>query len=603
MYKLCESYRCDYGVRHQIIISLGKLEDLSSSDRDSFIERVRRLGCRIEELVHYGNTSPILITDDEKVEELAQKFYADIVEKQKLDIDRKQDYQYIDTESIKNEDVREIGAEWLCYQALEQLKLREYLQWRSWKEEDISTAMCHIISRAVYPASEHKTLQWLRQNSAVCELLGLSSDTITKDRLYRISKKLYSEKVGLEHHFSRRTNDLFDLHDTILLYDLTNTYFEGRKTNSSIARFGRSKEKSRIYEGNVSDCSTFNDLLKDLSESTSATCRKPTMVMDAGIATESNLELARNEGYKYICVSRSGLKNYSPVSGTKSVQITDKRNHPIKLQRVTCEESDDQYLYVKSQLKSVKNKSIKEKLTTRFELGLKQIALGVSRKGGVKRYDKVCERIGRLKEKYPRIQKQYRIEVLKSEETVNSKGKPKPLMASDIQWTKQEEPEDQAEGVYFIRTNLTSDNEECMWDIYNAIREIESSFRCLKTELDLRPIFHKTDSAVMAHLNLGLLAYQIVATIRHQLKAKNIHSDWRNIVRTMNSQKCITTSMTNSKEQVICIRKCSEPEADVKKIYDALKYKYAPFIRKKSVVPPDEIFKNVKVDKQKIDDS
>ena len=107
----------------------------------------------------------------------------------------------------------------------------------------------------------------------------------------------------------------------------------------------------------------------------------------------------------------------------------------------------------------------------------------------------------------------------------------------------------------------------------------------------------------MAHLNLGLLAYQIVATIRHQLKAKNIHSDWRNIVRTMNSQKCITTSMTNSKEQVICIRKCSEPEADVKKIYDALKYKYAPFIRKKSVVPPDEIFKNVKVDKQKIDDS
>jgi transposase len=125
-----------------------------------------------------------------------------------------------------------------------------------------------------------------------------------------------------------------------------------------------------------------------------------------------------------------------------------------------------------------------------------------------------------------------------------------------------------------------------MWDIYNAIREIESSFRCLKTDLDLRPNFHKTDSAVMAHRNLGLLAYQIVSTIRHQLKAKNIHSDWRNIVRTMNSQKCITTSMTNSKEQVICIRKCSEPEADVKKIYDALNYKYAPFIRKKSVVPP-----------------
>lgn len=624
VYKLCESYRCDYGVRHQIIISLGKLEELKCSDRNSYIERVRRLGCRIEELVHKGNKSPILFTDDETLEELAQKFYTSIVEKQKLDIDRNHDYQYIDTDSVKNEDVREIGSEWLCYQALEQLKLREYLQWRSWSEDDISTAMCHIISRAVYPASEHKTLHWLRQNSGVCELTGISPDKIKKDRLYRISKKLYEEKAGLEHHFSRQTNDLFDLHDSILLYDLTNTYFEGRKLNSSIARFGRSKEKrtdakiavlaqvvnregflkhSRIYEGNVSDCSTFSDLLEDLGVNTSATCRKPTLVMDAGIATESNLELARNEGYKYICVSRSGLKKYSPVAGTKSVQITDKRNHPITLQRVRCEESEDQYLYVKSQLKSVKNKSINKKLATRFELGLKQIASGVSRKGGVKRYDKVCERVGRLKEKYPRIQKLYSIEVLKDEATVNSKGKAKPLMASDIQWSKKEEQEDQAEGVYFIRTNLNSDNEEYMWDIYNAIREIESSFRCLKTDLDLRPIFHKTDAAVMAHLNLGLLAYQIVSTIRYQLKAKNIHSDWRNIVRTMNSQKCITTTMTNSKKQVISIRKCSEPEPDVKKIYDALKYKYAPFVRKKSVVPPDDVFKNATVDKQTVDDT
>jgi hypothetical protein len=624
VYKLCESYRCDYGVRHQIIINLGKLEELSCSDRYNFIERVRRLGIRIEKLVRNGNKSPLLLTDDEKVEELAQKFYADIVEKQKLDIDRKYDYQYIDTDSVKNKDVREIGSEWLCYQALEQLKLREYLLCRSWKEEDISVAICHIISRAVYPASEHKTLQWLRQNSAVCELTGLSSDKITKDRLYRISKKLYCEKAGLEHHFSRRTNDLFDLHDSILLYDLTNTYFEGRKVNSIIARFGRSKEKrtdakiavlaqvvnregflkhSRIYEGNVSDCSTFGDLLKDLSVSISATCRKPTPVMDAGIATESDLELARNEGYKYICVSRSGLKEYSPVAGTKTVQITDKRNHPITLQRVRCEDSDDQYLYVKSQLKSVKNKSINEKLTTRFELGLQQISSGISRKGGVKRYDKVCERVGRLKEKYPRIQKQYRIEVLKDEATINSKGKAKPLTASGIRWTKPEESEDRAEGVYFIRTNLTSDNEEYMWDIYNAIREIESSFRCLKTDLDLRPIFHRTDSAVMAHLNPGLPAYQIVAAIRHQLKAKNIRSDRRNIVRTMNSQKCITTTMTNSNEQVICIRKCSEPEPEVRKIYDALKYKYTPFIRKKSVVPPDEISKNVTIEKQGIDDS
>ena len=135
-------------------------------------------------------------------------------------------------------------------------------------------------------------------------------------------------------------------------------------------------------------------------------------------------------------------------------------------------------------------------------------------------------------------------------------------------------------------------DEHAFWSIYNSIREIEYTFRVLKTDLDLRPVYHKTDEASMAHLNLGILAYWLVATIRYQLKQKGINSDWREIVRRMNTQKCVTTSVVNIKQETISVRQCTEPTKEVKAIYDILNYKYAPFTRKKSVVPPAEILKN-----------
>ena len=143
-----------------------------------------------------------------------------------------------------------------------------------------------------------------------------------------------------------------------------------------------------------------------------------------------------------------------------------------------------------------------------------------------------------------------------------------------------------------MRTSLDEKQEKTLWFIYNVIREIESTFRILKTDLNLRPIYHKTDDASVAHLHLGLLAYWLVSTIRYQLKQKGYNSDWREIVRTMSTQKCVTTSFTDINNQVISVRKCTEPTIEVKKIYKMLNFKYAPFYRKKSVVLPDEIFKN-----------
>ena len=82
-------------------------------------------------------------------------------------------------------------------------------------------------------------------------------------------------------------------------------------------------------------------------------------------------------------------------------------------------------------------------------------------------------------------------------------------------------------------------------------------------------------------LNAG---YWVVNTIRHQLKNKKINHGWKEIIRIMNTQKAVTTTAQNVQDDLIVIRRCSEPSESVVKIYDALNFNYYPFTKKKSVV-------------------
>ncbi len=595
-YRLCESYRFDNTVRHQTILHLGSLEQLPETDQK------KALAARIDELVKQSHTGKqsLFPTPEPLIEKLAQKYFAEIKEKQRLDIAAGKDYQRIDTDTVNNKNVREAGAEWLCMQGLNQLDIRTFLTKNEWPEEHIQLALTHIISRAIYPASELRTSQWIKENSAVCELTGYPIEKITKDKLYETSKRLYTLKDDLEKHLSKRTNELFDLTDKIILYDLTNTYFEGSMRSSKIARFGRSKEKrsdarlvvlavvvntegflkySQIFEGNIADSKTLEQIIAELSARTSSTERRPVVVLDAGIATEDNLKLLKKNKFEYMCVSRSGMNKYTVDTESKPVKIVDKKQQPLTLQKVMVEGSTDTWLRVHSAAKALKESGMNSRFSERFEQGLTQIKEGLGKKGGVKKQEKVWERIGRLKTKYQSIHKYYDIDT-----EANNKG-----TVTNISW-KQKAVE-KKEGYYLLRTTLDQKDEQVQWTIYNTIREIEATFRVLKTDLDLRPVYHKTDTAAMAHLHLGLLAYWVVNTIRYQLKQKGISNEWRDIVRIMNSQKIVTTTMNNDYDQQIIIRQCSEPAEQVSKIYTALKFKSQPFTRKKSVVPLAEIKK------------
>jgi hypothetical protein len=608
-YKLCESYRINGNIRHYVILGLGKLEELEN------VEEKRMLAIRIEEIIKGGgNSLPTGILGG-KVEQLAWHFYKEIIDKKRLDVHLpKGEWETVNISTLRNKDAREIGSEWLCKQAFDQLGITDFLKVKGWSDEKISLATTHIISRAAYPASELKTVSYIKENSAVCELTGYNKEKITKDLLYSISHKLYSIKEELEKYLSKKTNELFDLEDKIILYDLTNTYFEGRMQGSKKAKFARSKEKrddakivvlavvtnregfikySDIFEGNMSDCKSLEAVIDKLSYATSYTGRKPIIVMDAGIATEGNIIMLRRKGYDYVCVSRSHMKNYYADINSKPIQIKDWKNQTIELLNVRTDKDDDNYLCVKSYAKELKEKSMNGLLSQRFEEGMQNINDGISRKGGVKKLEKVYERLGRLKQKYPSIHKYYEIIV-----SDNGHG-----IATKVSLTRNPSEDAIREaGIYFLRTSLNCEDEKTFWMIYNAIREIEYTFRVLKTDLDLRPIYHKTDDASMAHLHLGILAYWLVATIRYQLKQKEYNNDWREIVRIMNTQKCVTTSVDNIKDEVISVRQCTEPSAKVKQIYDLLKYKYVPFVRKKSVVTPAEILKNEKPHPQIITD-
>jgi hypothetical protein len=623
-YRLLESYRDHKGKAcHRTMLSAGFLDELTAEQLNAIQKiltaKVANLGNPLFELPY---------SEDVVVLDYVERFFNRMVVEKRIDILKDEstvkksrggkDYQRIDINSIRNKDVREIGAEWLSSQAIGQLRIASFLEQQGWVDSDIRLALTHIISRAVYPASELKTASWIKENSAVCEVTGFDIEKVTKDQLYRISTKLYNEKDALEQYLSFRTNELFDIEDKIMLYDLTNTYFEGRKTGSALAKFGRSKEKrsdaklvvlalvvnpegfikySAILQGNISDPATLESMIEDLRLKTSCSAKKALIVMDAGIATEDNLKMVKAKGYDYLCVTRSTLKDYRVEADAATVTVTDNKKQKIALCPVKSDRNTDYYLKIESNTKKLKESSMNDQFRQRFEDGLQTIAQSLTKKGGVKQIDKVYERIGRLKGKYPSIQRYFDIEVIVAEQpesnTENKKNNNPPeqkQIATAIKWSIKKDVEINARsGIYFLRTSLEGQSQEMVWQFYNTIREIEATFRVLKTDLDLRPIYHKKDESTMAHLHLGLLAYWVVNTIRHQLKKENIHSNWSEIVRVMNTQKAVTTLAQNDKDEVIHIRRCTEPNQKVQKLYDALKYKYAPFVMKKFVVLKSEL--------------
>jgi len=590
-YRLVESYRNETGrICHRTILNVGFLDDELTPEQLNVIART------LTDM--YQRKQSIFTQIDPLISKWVAELWGKIVGGKRLDLTAYDpNNRMVNADTLNHSNVREMGAEWMCYNTWQQLDLDKVLIDNGFSEHEVQLAQTQVISRAVNPASELATAKWIHENSAIMELTGYDPEKMNKDRLYKSALKLSSVKEKLEHHLSKKTNELFDIQDKIMLYDLTNTYFEGEKRNSTLAKYGRSKEKrsdcklvvlalvvniygfikhSSVHEGNFSDCKDIEKVIASLDYATGTS--KPVVVLDAGIATKENLAIIRSKGYHYLCVSRTKLKNYVFDPSRLVVYLETKSKKEVVLKKILNPEYTDYCLEITSEMKAKKEQGMKTQFETRYEDELNKIKASLTKKGGVKLADKVNQRIGRAKQKYPSAQGRYDIQLSYDEKNKN---------VTELVWTRIEKKDKDATdnlGKYFVRTSMDMKDEVIVWNVYNTIREIESTFRTLKTDLDLRPIYHKKDESTIAHLNLGLLAYWLVNTIRRQLKRSNINHSWTEIVRIGNTQKVITTTGYNKAGKEIVVRKCSEPDTKLKALQIALKIKHRPFTKLKSVV-------------------
>lgn len=618
-YKIKESFRDVIGRVHtRVMLTPGYLPDLCS---DEIVQIRRGLTYLMEQSAFIPGQQTMFDTDprqdySQKVRGYIEKFWTQIKDSGKIDSARtsydeaeRKARKLIDVNTIQHTDAREVGAENVCLQAIRELQIDTFLRHEGWSERKINSTLASLIIRTVYSPSEWAALRILDENSAAMELLtGQFGDSPTQREVYAAAPSLYALKDKLERHLCSRTDSLFNLTNRVMLFDLTNFYFEGSKPGSKKAKFGRSKEKrsdcrllvlalaintegfirySSILAGNTADPDSLPAMVDSIISKNPVSPnphQKVMVVIDAGIATEANLELLKERGYNYLCVSRTKLKDYTLKDEGCSVTVFDSRKRPITLAEVEHEAGGDFYLRVNSPAKAMTEQSMNQQWRERFELELTKARNGLTAKGGTKRYDKVVERIGRALGRYPSVSKYYQIDYIRSGEN--------PEHMADIRWQikiNQEEVE-QRFGTYFLRTNVATLDERSTWDYYNLIREIETSNRQLKTDLELRPIYHQRDDNSDAHLFFGLLSYWIVNTIRHKLKLQGITHYWTELKRILSTQKAITTEAENALGERVELRICSEPTDAASELYRILGYHTIPFKRytlKTSSSPPD----------------
>jgi len=583
-YKLVESVRTARGPRQRDVLNLGVDFKLPR-------ERWKELANCIEAIIT-GQRQ--LFDYPPEINALAKKYARAIIRQQAAAVDAGEevisDYQVIDVNSVDNEDARTVGAEHVIYETIKELEIDQKLTSLGLTRLQTAVALGVVAGRMIVPGSERATHQWMQNMTALDELLGIDFSNVSLDSVYRASDLLLKNKDALEEHLRGTEGRLFSLQEKIILYDLTNTFFEGSGKFNPKARYGgNSKEKrndcplvtlglvldvqgfpkkSRIYEGNISEPKTLEAMIRGLaSEDINDNCLfKPTIVLDAGIATEDNINWLRGQSYQYIVVSRKKKKAIPADVAMVAVKVDEKHDTVlVKAGLVENQQTDELELYCHSLDKEKKEEGIKNKFQERFEAELLKARQGLDLKGGTKRYDKVIERVGRLKEKFKLVSHGYNVSIEKDSQTDN---------ASNISWSRKKT--ENTSGVYCLRTNRKDLNEQQIWDIYTMLTDIEDAFRCMKSELGLRPIYHQKERRCDGHIFITTLAYHLLHTIRFKLRQRGVQFSWTTIRKQLSKQVRITTTLKRKDNKVVHIRKSSTAEPSHRLIYDALNLSYQP---------------------------
>ena len=616
-HRLVESVRTLKRVQQRTLLNLGKDFPYAQADWPALAHRIEQI------LIGQGNLFPL----DTVLEKAAQHYAARLIlaqsnpgaeepadEEAVVGDQLLQDLQTVDLNSLETLRPRSVGVEHTALTVLEQLGMPDKLRQLGLTAPQLNAAVGLVIARMATPGSELSTHNWLQEHSGLGELLGWDFARTSLTQLYQVTDLLLKHKEVMEKFLFEQEQKMFELEETITLYDLTNTYFEGEGAENELAKHGRSKEKrsdcplvtlgllldgsgfpkkSKVFAGNASEPATLAEMIARLEDDTQGRpCveekksfqasdmvqltlkTKPTIVMDAGLATEANLLWLTEQGYHYVVVSR---KRHRQFSEEDSVIIKDEEQGSVKVQRVANESTKEVELYCHSERREKKDEAILDRFSQRYEAGLERLKAGLDKKTGCRDHGKIMERLGRLKERYARAAQHYTVDV-----TVDPSGK----KVTAIQWQLREAPKPTVAhpGVYCLRTNQMKWDEKTIWHTYTMLTDLESVFRSLKSELGFRPVFHQKKERVESHLFITVLAYHVVHGIRYQLKVKDINDSWNSLRKKLAGQTRITVTMNHQNGQQIHIRKSTRPEPAQQAIYDALRIPYLPGNVEKTIV-------------------
>jgi len=609
-YRLVTSQRVDGKPRQMTLLNLGRH---FSVDQDLWAS----LCVRIEQLLsHQTELLPIELPTT--VEKAAQRIAAQLIEQRAVVIKPPLvneghstpaessiapvesvgietapiDLQTVEVDTLELTRPRTVGLEQLGLWAMQQLNFLDLLAQLGINGAQIAAIVGSIIGRMAGVGSELATYNWLRKQSALGELLEVDYESMPLMTMYRAADALWKHSTEIEQTLFTRITDLFGFSTTITLYDLTNTYFEGEVPHNTKARRGHSKEKrtdcllvtlglvldgsgfvrrSQTFAGNVSEASTLETMLKDLGAPPDAL-----VVMDAGIATEANIQWLRTTGYGYLVVSRERSRQFNADA---AVSLETAAQETVRCQKVIAEDGQEVRLYCHSSGREQKEQAMAERFASRFEAGLDALNAGLQRPRTEKRPAKVWERIGRLKEKQHGIGQHYQIDV----QTDDSGEK-----ALSITWQKHRVPGSFIDlpGVYCLRSSQTQWTEAELWRTYMMLTDLEAVFRCFKSDLGFRPVFHHKEERADSHLFITVLAYQLVQLIRRRLKESDADftSSWGTLREIMRSQCRVTASFRRADGKALHIRKATRAEPEQMVIYQTLKVNPAPGGISKTIV-------------------
>ena len=490
-------------------------------------------------------------------------------------------------DEVSHEDTRQIGVLLPLKRAWESLGLSDFLASRGMPARRIHAAQACVFNRLVEPCSEHELPSWL-QTVAMDELLNDTFGFYGKEIFYRAGDDLLEHSVELTRHLRAREENLFNLGNTIFLYDLTNSYFEGGCTeNPKAKRSANSKEKRtdcpllsvglvlnaegfpvvhKVFPGNTSDSKTILDIVSSLQRETGDT-RRPTVVLDGGIATQANLKTLLENNYDYVVngkrtTRQNFAEDFKRREAFQTVKGRDDKK-PVFVKRIWGE--GEVVLLCRSEDRKAKEDAIVSKTEERYLEALRKLAGRIEKKDGKLHLDSSGGRanvdrcIGKIASRYTRASKFYAVRYNDDQQLLS--------------WTRDEDKyqEDASlHGCYHLRTSRKDLSNDEIWLIYIMLTRVETAFHLLKGELGLRPFYHWKEDRCDAHIWITVLAYHLLRWIEYSLKLAGVDCMYQEVRRLLQTHCYTTINLPCRNGRKYHVRRPGKPDERQKMIYSAL---------------------------------